>query len=139
MFGPRETWPLWFVPLRSTFHDGFNWKVSEKFIEASERAAREREMQLSRFGMGSPSIDGLPITRHPALGGGKKVAADAGHAPMRGRMGRPTGGGRGKANRVLGREPGFVDDDGGDSVPLKRMNKRADEWGDIDDDEGDMW
>lgn len=136
VFGPRKTWHLWFLPMRSTFQDGFNWKISSKFLEASENAQREREAALSRYQMGS--LAGLPITRHPALGGGKKVAADAGHAPGRGRAAKPSGGGRGKANRVLGREGDFSDDAPAENVPMRRMG-RADEWGDINDDDGEMW
>ncbi|RPA81517.1 zf-DHHC-domain-containing protein [Ascobolus immersus RN42] len=143
VFGTREQWVRWFCPLPSTAGDGFTWETSEAWRVAALERQAEQEAITRRAWMGGSGDGGFsnnsvghfqphpefggnpnglihgggmpPITRHPAVGGGKKVARVESTGIIR--TSQMAGGQRdvrvSKAERVLG-----YTDGPGESVPM---------------------
>ncbi|KAI1057253.1 hypothetical protein LB507_001600 [Fusarium sp. FIESC RH6] len=128
LFGPTPA--LWFFPVSNTTGDGWNWEASEKWLQARDRLAAEREQQRARevnAGWGSP--DDIPDIAERPTGAGKHYSPGpklAGPKTMS------------KADRVLGRDPNLYAD-ATQNVPMQRLSPRGrtldDELADLDSDE----
>ena len=66
VFGPNR-W-LWLLPVMNSVGDGWRWEVSQKWLIASEEAARRKEQRLQQAQAGqyaaSPAPQGLSGGRH---------------------------------------------------------------------------
>ncbi|GAB1314120.1 palmitoyltransferase for Vac8p [Madurella fahalii] len=166
LLGPNP-W-LWALPICNTTGDGWSWEPNPKWLEARERLARERQEQLERermagWGVSLDPADDIVVTpapsppqvqggagRHylrpnPLLSSQQQPRNSATLSPNRSPLPSPSLGGRrtpSKADRVLGRDPNlYVDDEGQESVSMKRLSPRGrtveEELDDIDTEEAD--
>lgn len=68
VFGPNR-W-LWFLPVCNTTGDGWKWEVSQKWLIASEEAARRKEQRLQQA-QAQGHYSTSPAPRHPISGAGR--------------------------------------------------------------------
>ncbi|KAG0634113.1 DHHC palmitoyltransferase-domain-containing protein [Tuber brumale] len=139
VFGGKDQWMRWFIPVFSGIGDGWNWETSSEWKTAVEtmkkeraRLAREQGERERRAGWGceTPGSGGTWKGGNP--NGLVKHATANGSAHLQ----------QSKAERVLGRIPGSYSDhdmtgSGGERVPLRRMNKSSEEVDFSDDDDVD--
>jgi palmitoyltransferase ZDHHC2/15/20 len=123
VFGAREEWYKWFIPVFSGIGDGWHWETSsewklavEAMKEERDRILREQGERERRAGWG---IDSYADTNYKGANPNGLVRNASSGAPLK----------QSKAERILGKVPGTYSDNdhhGGEGVPLKRI-RPADE------------
>lgn len=129
LFGPNP-W-LWVLPICNTTGDGWSWEPSPRWLEARERASRDRREQRDReraAGWGGETTPTMPSSR-PEAGAGRHylqprqepLISQAGRRSPAASEGRRT---PSKADRVLGRDSNMYADGLAqhESVSLRRLS-----------------